>query len=86
MENQVSNDYLMIKITHDELVELMGGENTDINLKPNPAIILISGLLSCEEVIDIDVQQSPPQLVIDALLTDEDTIHTVRISSTSDVW
>ncbi len=40
----VSPGQLMVKITHDELVQLMGGSRTDINLEGNPAIILISGL------------------------------------------
>ncbi len=35
---------MMVKIVHDELAELMGGENVDINLKGQPAIILIAGL------------------------------------------
>ena len=35
---------LMVKIVHDELSSLMGGETADINLKNNPAIILMSGL------------------------------------------
>ena len=35
---------LLIKITHDELAQLMGGEATEINLKGNPAIVLLSGL------------------------------------------
>jgi len=35
---------LMVKIVHDELATLMGGETADINLKNNPAIILMSGL------------------------------------------
>ena len=35
---------LMVKITHDELAELMGGETQEINLKGQPAIILMSGL------------------------------------------
>jgi len=35
---------LMVKIVHDELASLMGGETADINLKNNPAIILMSGL------------------------------------------
>jgi len=35
---------LMVKITHDELAALMGGEATEINLKGNPAIILMAGL------------------------------------------
>lgn len=35
---------LMVKITHDELASLMGGEATDINLKGSPAIILMAGL------------------------------------------
>ena len=40
----VSPGQLMVKIMHDELVGLMGGDATDINLKGDPAIILISGL------------------------------------------
>lgn len=35
---------LMVKITHDELAVLMGGEAVDINLKGNPAVILMAGL------------------------------------------
>jgi signal recognition particle subunit SRP54 len=35
---------VMIKIVHDELTQLMGGERTDINLKGSPCIILIAGL------------------------------------------
>ena len=35
---------LMVKITHDELAALMGGESVEMNLKGNPAIILMAGL------------------------------------------
>ncbi len=35
---------MMVKIVHDELMELMGGEAVDIDIKANPAIILIAGL------------------------------------------
>lgn len=35
---------LMVKIVHDELTTLMGGSSVDINIKGNPAIILMSGL------------------------------------------
>ncbi|MDR1720115.1 MAG: signal recognition particle protein [Dysgonamonadaceae bacterium] len=35
---------LMVKIVHDELTRLMGGEATEINLKGSPALILMSGL------------------------------------------
>ncbi|MCR5645424.1 MAG: signal recognition particle protein [Bacteroidales bacterium] len=35
---------MMVKIVHDELAELMGGEEVEINLKGQPAIILIAGL------------------------------------------
>ena len=35
---------VMVKIVHDELTVLMGGEKTDINLKGNPCVILIAGL------------------------------------------
>ena len=34
---------LMVKIVHDELADLMGGEAVDINLEGHPAIILMSG-------------------------------------------
>ena len=42
--NAVRPGQLMIKITHDELASLMGGETQEINLKGNPAVILMSGL------------------------------------------
>lgn len=35
---------MMVKIVHDELIRLMGGTHVDINIKGNPAIILMSGL------------------------------------------
>jgi signal recognition particle subunit SRP54 len=35
---------LLIKIVHDELVELMGGQSLEINIKQNPSIVLIAGL------------------------------------------
>ena len=40
----VKPSQLMVKIVHDELAELMGGQSVDVNLKGNPAIILMSGL------------------------------------------
>ena len=35
---------LMVKIVHDELAELMGGEAAELHLQQKPAIILMSGL------------------------------------------
>ena len=35
---------MMVKLVHDELAALMGGETVGINLKSKPAIILMSGL------------------------------------------
>ena len=35
---------LMVKIVHDELTALMGGDAVDINLDSRPAVILMSGL------------------------------------------
>ena len=35
---------LMVKITKDELAELMGGKSVDVNLEGSPAVILIAGL------------------------------------------
>ncbi len=40
----VSPSQLMTKICHEELVELMGGNEVEINLKGNPGIVLMSGL------------------------------------------
>ena len=40
----VSPGQLMIKIVKDELTELMGGSESNLNIAGNPAIILISGL------------------------------------------
>ncbi|MDR0559278.1 MAG: signal recognition particle protein [Prevotellaceae bacterium] len=35
---------MMVKIVYDELVALMGGEATKINIKGDPAIVLVAGL------------------------------------------
>ncbi len=40
----VKPSQLMVKIVHDELAELMGGEAAELNLKGRPSIILMSGL------------------------------------------
>lgn len=40
----ISPGQLMVKIVHDELAILMGGENVGINLSGNPTVILIAGL------------------------------------------
>lgn len=40
----ISPGQLMTKIVHDEMVELLGGSKTDINIKGSPAVILIAGL------------------------------------------
>lgn len=40
----VKPQQLMVKIVHDELAMLMGGETTDMNIKGHPAIILMAGL------------------------------------------
>ena len=42
--NSISPSQLLIKITHAELVDLMGEEKVDINVQGNPGIILMSGL------------------------------------------
>ena len=40
----VKPSQLMVKIVHDELAELMGGEAAELHLNNKPAIILMSGL------------------------------------------
>ena len=40
----VKPSQLMVKIVHDELTQLMGGETAEMELKGRPAVILMSGL------------------------------------------
>src|SRR6056297_1621057 len=40
----VKPNELLVKITHDSLVELMGGEHEGIDIQGNPGVILMSGL------------------------------------------
>mgnify|MGYP000214111817 CR=1 FL=1 len=40
----VKPSQLMVKIVHDELTQLMGGETAEINIDSKPAVILMSGL------------------------------------------
>lgn len=42
--NAVSPGQLMIKICHEELIELMGGEQEEVNYQGNPGVILMAGL------------------------------------------
>lgn len=35
---------LMIKVVHDELINLMGGQTSDIDVKGHPAVVLMAGL------------------------------------------
>lgn len=42
--NAIKPSELMVKIVHDELTTLMGGEAAQINLSGNPTVILMSGL------------------------------------------
>jgi signal recognition particle subunit SRP54 len=42
--NAISPGQLMVKICHEELIDLMGGNEQEINFQGNPGIILMSGL------------------------------------------
>ena len=42
--NSISPSQLLVKITQEELTELMGSEKSEINLVGNPSIVLMSGL------------------------------------------
>ncbi len=44
MLTAVKPSQFMVKIVHDELATLMGGSSVEINIKGNPAVILMSGL------------------------------------------
>jgi signal recognition particle subunit SRP54 len=40
----VNPSQMLVKIVHDEMALLMGGDKADINIKINPSVILIAGL------------------------------------------
>lgn len=40
----VKPQQMMVKIVHDELAAFMGSDATDINVKGNPAVVLVAGL------------------------------------------
>ena len=42
--NAIKPQELMVKIVHDELAQLMGGDTAQVNLSGNPTVILMSGL------------------------------------------
>jgi len=42
--SSVSPGQLMVKIVHDKLGELMGGDTAEVNVKGTPAVILVAGL------------------------------------------
>src|SRR3954466_2950323 len=42
--NAVSPGQLMVKVVKDELVDLMGGTESELQAKGNPAVILVAGL------------------------------------------
>ena len=42
--NALKPEQVMVKIVHDELAALMGGQEAPLNINGNPAIILMSGL------------------------------------------
>ena len=44
VKEKVKPSQLMVKIVHDELTTLMGGDTAEIELKGRPAVILMSGL------------------------------------------
>ena len=42
--NSISPSQLLVKITHQELVDLMGSKNEEIKVQGNPGVVLMSGL------------------------------------------
>jgi len=54
---------------------------------PNILLLLLALFgLSCEERIELDTDQAPPQYVIDGLITDELTDHYIKISTSTDFY
>lgn len=44
VSSKITAGQLLVKITHDELVSLMGGSKEELKLTDNPSVILMSGL------------------------------------------
>lgn len=42
--NSIKPGQMLVKIVHDELIDLMGGQSQEINIKQSPSVILIAGL------------------------------------------
>src|SRR5438132_10939272 len=42
--NAISPGQLMVKVVKDELINLMGGSESDFNAKGSPAVVLVAGL------------------------------------------
>lgn len=51
-------------------------------MKKTLSLLIITGftLFSCEEVVDLDIDQSTPQIVIEGLLSNKDTVQYVKVS------
>jgi hypothetical protein len=47
-------------------------------------LIALASIIACEEIIDLNINQAPSKIVIDALVSDDDTTHYVRITRSSD--
>ncbi len=43
-------------------------------------IIFLVLVFGCEQVVELDIEQSIPQIVIEGLLTNKDTVHYVKVS------
>jgi hypothetical protein len=48
--------------------------------------LIITFGFGCEEVVTLDINQAAPKLVIDGLITNEDTTHFVRITKSGDFY
>lgn len=50
------------------------------------AALLVPMLFSCEDVIELDLTNVPPQVVIEGFVTDRDGPYTIKISTTADFY
>ncbi len=46
----------------------------------------VAALFGCDEAIELDLNQTPPQYVVDALITDQLTDHYVKLSTSVDFY
>ena len=79
---------LMVKLVHDELAELMGGEEAPLHLESRPAVILMSGLQGSGRLITeknksdlYEVLKVQTLIILDSSMVEHSAVNRVVVGS-----